>query len=773
MILKAIGTRTRIGRSRWTLFLAAGLALFPRRHRTLLLASVVSGLLMNAAPAQATTLTVTSGNDSGAGTLRQAILDASSGDTINFVTGLTTINLASGELLINKHLTISGPGANVLTVQRSTAGGTSQFRIFDIPIGYFNVTISGLGIANGIVADLGGGGIFNQSSGTLTIARCTISGNTASGGSGGSGGGGGIFNDGGPVTITNSTISRNAASGRGGGISNGVGGPVTITNSTISGNTADGGGGIDNEFSAVNLVDSTISGNTASSSFGGSNGGGIYNDGGTVTITNSTISGNTANGGGGIDNEFSASAVNLVNSTISGNTASNSFGGSRGGVGGGILNTGTVNLTSSTISGNTASSSFGGSGVGGGIDNGVYGTGGTVNLTSSTISDNSASNSGGGVSNQGVVNARNTITAKNTAPNGPDVGGALTSYGFNLIGNNSGSMITPTTGDQIGTPDSPIDPLLGQLADNGGPTKTQALLSGSPAINVGGPSAPARDQRGYVRPDAADIGAFEFGGLIPVTLANISTRAFVQTGDNVMIGGVIITGSGQKKVILRAIGPSLVNFGLPNPLQDPTLELHDHTGAVVAFNDNWMDAPNRQEIIDSGLAPSNNLESAILTTLDPGNYTAIVRGVNNGTGIALVEGYDLDRTAGSKLGNISTRALVQTGDNVMIGGLIITGPDSDNVIVRAIGPSLAQYGITNPLGDPTLELHNGSGTVIGFNDNWMDAPNRQEIIDSGLAPSDNLESAILTSLSPGNYTAIVHGVNNGTGVALVEVYGLN
>src|SRR5207245_10275992 len=181
----------------------------------------------------------------------------------------------------------------------------------------------------------------------------------------------------------------------------------------------------------------------------------------------------------------------------------------------------------------------------------------------------------------------------------------------------------------------------------------------------------------------------------------------------------------------------------------------------------------KQEIIDSGLPPSNNLESAILTSLSPGNYTAIVRGVSSGTGIALVEGYDLDLTAGSKLGNISTRALVQTGDNVMIGGLIITGTGQKRVIVRAIGPSLAQYGITNPLLDPTLELHDGSGAVIAFNDNWMDAPNRQEIIDSGLAPSNNLESAILTSSSPGNYTAIVRGQNNTIGVALDEVYGLH
>ena len=255
-------------------------------------------------------------------------------------------------------------------------------------------------------------------------------------------------------------------------------------------------------------------------------------------------------------------------------------------------------------------------------------------------------------------------------------------------------------------------------------------------------------------------------------LQNISTRAFVQTGDNVMIGGVIITGSGEKKVILRAIGPSLGNDGITNPLQNPTLELHDHTGAVIASNDNWMGAPNKQEIIDSGLAPSNDLESAILTSLNPGTYTAIVRGVNNGTGIALVEGYDLDPSAGSKLGNISTRTLVQTGDNVMIGGLIITGAGQKEVIVRAMGPSLTQDGITNALADPTLELHDPNGTLLASNDNWKDTQ-QTEIQATGLAPTNDKESAIVRTLTPGNYTAIVRGVNDGTGVALVEVYGLN
>ena len=258
----------------------------------------------------------------------------------------------------------------------------------------------------------------------------------------------------------------------------------------------------------------------------------------------------------------------------------------------------------------------------------------------------------------------------------------------------------------------------------------------------------------------------------PTELANVSTRAFVQTGDNVAIGGFIITGSGPKKVILRAIGPSLTQYHIANPLADPVIELHNSSRALIASNDNWMDASNHQAISDSGLAPSNNLESAILTSLDPGAYTAIVRGVNNGTGVALFEGYDLDRTASSKLGNISTRGFVQTGDNVMIGGLIISGASSEDVIVRAIGPSLTQYGVANALADPMLELHDSNGALIVSNDNWKDTQ-QTEIQATGLAPSYDAESAIVRTLSPGNYTAIVRGKNNTTGVALVEVYSLN
>jgi hypothetical protein len=252
-------------------------------------------------------------------------------------------------------------------------------------------------------------------------------------------------------------------------------------------------------------------------------------------------------------------------------------------------------------------------------------------------------------------------------------------------------------------------------------------------------------------------------------LSNISTRAFVQTGDNVLIGGFIITGTQPKKVIVRAIGPSLSSF-FPDALADPVLELRDSSGALIQSNDNWR-STQEAEIIATGIPPSNDLESAILAILPANNsaYTAIVHGVNNGTGIGVVEAYDLDRTVDAKLTNISTRGFVQTGDNVLIGGLIVLGPNPLRVIVRAIGPSLTGAGA---LVDPTLELHDINGALIASNDNWR-SDQEAEIIATGIPPSNDLESAILRDLAPGNYTAIVRGANNATGVALVEAYGLN
>jgi hypothetical protein len=264
------------------------------------------------------------------------------------------------------------------------------------------------------------------------------------------------------------------------------------------------------------------------------------------------------------------------------------------------------------------------------------------------------------------------------------------------------------------------------------------------------------------------------GATPPPTAAqplNFSTRMEVRTGGQVLIGGFIITGNAPKEVVLRAIGPSLAGFGIANPLADPILELHEADGSLITTNDNWKDT-QQSEIEAIGFQPQNDLESAIVATLDPGNYTAIVSGKGGGTGVGLIEGYDLDQAADSQLANISTRGFVETGSNVMIGGFILGGATGNaNVLVRALGPSLTQFGVTGALADPTLELHDGNGAVIGSDDNWKETQ-QSEIEAIGLQPQNDLESAVLETLAPGAYTAIIAGNGGLTGVALVEVYRL-
>ena len=212
----------------------------------------------------------------------------------------------------------------------------------------------------------------------------------------------------------------------------------------------------------------------------------------------------------------------------------------------------------------------------------------------------------------------------------------------------------------------------------------------------------------------------------------------------------------------------------PDKLANPTLELRNSAGTLLQENDDWKNSPNQQAIIDSTIPPTNDLESAIVATLPSSGsaYTAIVRGANNTTGIGVVEVYDLDRSVDSKLANISTRGLVQTGDTVLIAGTIVLGQSSQKVIVRAIGPSLS---IAGKLLDPTLELRDANGGLIRANDNWRTGGQEAEIIATTVAPPNDFESALVETL-PGNgasYTAIVRGVNNTTGIAVVEVYALN
>jgi hypothetical protein len=248
----------------------------------------------------------------------------------------------------------------------------------------------------------------------------------------------------------------------------------------------------------------------------------------------------------------------------------------------------------------------------------------------------------------------------------------------------------------------------------------------------------------------------------------------VQTGNNVLIGGFIITGSTPKQVAVRAIGPSLGAFGIPDPLADPTLELRSSTGALIMQNDNWQDDPMQAtQLTALGLAPTDVHESGLVTTLDPNtSYTAIVAGRNGGTGVGLVEAYDTNGATNSELANISTRGFVETGANVMIGGFILGGTSSAQVAVRGIGPSLSQF--VNPaLADPTLELHNSNGATLAMNDNWQDDPaSAAQLSAHGLAPTNALESGIFASLAPGAYTAILAGRNGGTGIGLVEVYNV-
>lgn len=249
-------------------------------------------------------------------------------------------------------------------------------------------------------------------------------------------------------------------------------------------------------------------------------------------------------------------------------------------------------------------------------------------------------------------------------------------------------------------------------------------------------------------------------------LANISTRLAVGSGDNALFAGFIITGSQPKKVIIRALGSMLpVNENLA----DPTLELHGPSGVVV--NDNWRDT-QENEVKASTIPPGNDYDSSIVQTLNPGTYTAIVAGKGGTTGVGLVEVYDLDLTADSRLANVSTRGRVDQGDNVLIAGTIVLGNGTTTVIFRALGPSLRDF-IPNFLQDPTLELHDGQGHTIATNDDWQDSPDVQKIKDSTIPPNDPHESAIIQDLGPGTYTAIVRGKNNSTGVGVIEAYQLN
>jgi sugar lactone lactonase YvrE len=637
--------------------------------------------------------TVTNTNDSGPGSLRQAISDAQSGDTIDFSSSLNgqTITLTSDQLTINADISITGPGASLLAVERSAQAAT-RFRIFNIPPNR-TVTISGLTIRNGNAHSSsidGGGAIYTEKS-SVTVDGCMFINNTATYG-------GALCNSG---DVNN--FDPSAA----------LPGILIVANSTFQGNSATfAGGAVFNE----RVPDGTTTKSLAEAS-----------------VTNCTFSANAATDrGGAICN---GSRLEVANSTLSGNYAAN----------------GTALYTTSAYYG-VGNSIFNGTGAG------------------------------------------RTVADDDSRP-------AVEDRGYNIFSD------YPTYG--FGTPRTPLfqnstnqfntDPRLGPLQDNGGPTLTHLLLADSPAIDRGKDVAinmcnmPLIDQRGFPRPvrfnpaipepsggDGSDVGAVELSGPAP-TLGNISTRLSVGTGENVLIGGFIIEGSAPKKVLILARGPSLSGF-VPSPLPNPRLELHD-ANRTIANNNDWqttqiggvITADQRQEIANTGLAPGNSAESAIIATLPAGNYTAVVQDVNGASGVGIVEVFDLTPNTSSRLANISTRGFVQAGDNVMIGGIIVVSQPT-RIIVRARGPSLGGA-VSKPLPNPLLELH-AQSNLIAANDDWqttqiggvITADQKQEIQNSGFAPANSAESAVIVTLQPGAYTALVRDANGASGIGIVEVF---
>jgi hypothetical protein len=296
---------------------------------------------------------------------------------------------------------------------------------------------------------------------------------------------------------------------------------------------------------------------------------------------------------------------------------------------------------------------------------------------------------------------------------------------------------------------------------------TATLLTNGTVLIAGGIG------RDNTAPGSPYLAAAELYVQSTPTLLNISTRLNVQTGEKVLIGGFIITGTERKTVVVRGIGPSL---GMAGTLADPVIEVHGPSGELLGTNDNWKDAATRQEISDSGVAPTNDAESALWGTIDPGAYTVILSGKDGATGVGSVEVYDLDEPADSRLANISTRGFVETGDNVMIGGVIVGGGSpfgSANLLVRALGPSVP---VSNPLANPTVELRDENGAIIVFNDDWKtrsDGSSQQaEIEATGVYLRYDSESAFVQRVGVGNYTAIVRGKDNTTGIGLVEAYHL-
>jgi predicted outer membrane repeat protein len=547
-----------------------------------------------------------------------------------------------------------------------------------------------------------------------------------------------------------------------------------------------------NRVALINLAATGASGTPGT-------GGGFMGDFITLKVDNSIFANCTASDYGGALELIEDSAATITNTTFENNNA-----GSLGGaiaMFGGSLNMSTSNLADNRLTGSgngsaiTTSPDAAGGGrppvdMSGVIQNCVF----SNNAGGATIFDGDST--GAGPYNRLQYNA-NQIFPGDTSAFISDAVGHLTVTQLNNLA--PISRADGTTSLKVSVPNTVPSsaPILGAILmipqtvlQSGAPGETPPIPSNLVfAWSGGNADLDGFPQHGFatVVPTLDDgLHTLHVSGVSfstppppPAVAANIATRLPVGTDQNVLIGGFIIQGPSSKRVIIRGIGPSL-NSSVSGALQDPVLELHDSSGATIANNDNWRTTQlggviNANQVIDiaaSGVAPTNDAESAIVATLDPGDYTAVIRGAGNSTGIAVVEVYDLDAIYLSTLANISTRGFIQTADNVMIGGFIfVGGVGPTNVVIRALGPSLAQAGIANPLSDPTLELHDGNGTTIDSNDDWKNSPDAATIQRLGFQLSNDAESAIYQSALPrGQYTAVVRGKNGGIGIGVVEAY---
>ncbi len=682
-------------------------------------------------------------------TLREAMAAANSKGGfpgITFKAGLTgPVNLTSALPTITTNVGIYGPGAKVITVTKNSA---AAFRLFNVGNNNLAVTISGLTLSNGNSDH--GAAILNPLS-TVVVLDCLITGNTDSFG-------GALYAAGG-----NQTTGR----------------------------------------SFFRLVDCTFSNNSA-----GQNGGAVYLDGASfgtawLNMYNCTLSTNSAVGDGGaiFANAVSGSVVlHAFNCTFSGNSAPTGdtlctdFHNS--GVVTVLFENSIFNKPSSGTNFATADGATPPTGYSGGhnISNdngsGLLTRSGDMINTNPRLDPSGLQDNGGDtptialLPNSPFFTTPELNNADTSAPsrdqrgllrNGaPDIG----AFEFNGL---APPMPTPPptpTATPTATATATVTPAATATAK---PTATAtATPTATPTAKpTATPTATPR-ATSTATPTATPTGSPK-----PGTLGNISTRLQVLTGNNVLFAGFIIQGSASKTVLIRSEGPSLAAFGLPGAMSNPKLELHD-ANSTIGTNDNWqttqlggvITSDQVPGIQNSGAAPADPAEPAIIATLTAGSYTAIVQGVGGTQGVATVEVYDLSPNNGATLANISTRGFIQTGDNVMIGGFIDVG-QSSRVLIRATGPSLTAFGINNALANPRIELHDANGT-LGGNDDWqttelggiITSDQSSAIQNSGLAPSDPVESAIIATLAPGSYTAIAQGVNGGVGVGVIEVFAL-